>query len=162
MLKPTYMVSRMVSSLPSVPQVAQTDFDVGVCNAVTHKPYISFAPVCPEGCMLMVWTKETYTENGKDYFRHYYIYIPCGSILFLPGDTIHAGGFSFGCVTGKEFSNQCIHFYICSGNGCDVLSRIDAENGMNFNYHAPEYVPEPGPLSVIQARLNDRRIDYMI
>jgi len=31
MLKPTYMVSRMMSSLPCIPQVAHMDFDVSVC-----------------------------------------------------------------------------------------------------------------------------------
>jgi len=34
--------------------------------------------------------------NGNDYFHHFYIYIPCGSILFILGDTVHAGGISLG------------------------------------------------------------------
>jgi len=71
--------------------------------------------------MLLVWTKDKYVVNGKEYFHHFYIYIPCGRILFLPGDMVHADGFSLGRVTGKEYSKQHIHFYICNGNGDDDL-----------------------------------------
>jgi len=101
--------------------------------------------------------KEKYLVSGNEYYCHFYICIPCGSILFLPGDTVHAGGFSFGRVTGKEYSNQHIHFYICNGNGEDDASLRDAMNGKNYNYYLPEYVPEPGTLSIIQSCLNDCR-----
>jgi len=156
MLKPTYMVSRMMSSLPCIPQVAHTDFHVSVCRAAKSKPFIAFAPASNEGCMLLVWTKEKYTgKDEKEYFRHFYVYIPHGSMLFLPGDTVHAGGFTFGRTTGKEYTNHRIHFYICNGNGDDATMH-DAENGMNYNHYSAEYKPEPGPLSIIQGRLNDR------
>jgi len=75
------MVSRMMSSLPCIPQVAHTDFDVSVCRAAKSKPFIAFAPVSNEGCMLLVWTKEKYTgKDEKEYFCHFYVYIPHGSI----------------------------------------------------------------------------------
>ena len=102
MLKAMYMVSCIILHLPSVPQVAHTDFHDCVCKDAKNKPYIAFAPACPKGCMLLVWMKDKYVVSIKEYYHHFYIYIPCGSILFLPGDTVHAGGFSFGCVTGKE------------------------------------------------------------
>jgi len=67
-----------------------------------------------------------------------------------------AGGISFGQeVTGEEYSNPSMHFYICNGNGSDDASIGDAENGKNYNFYLPEYVPEPSPLSIIQACLND-------
>ena len=82
--------------------------------------------------MLLVWTKEKYTgKDEKEYFCHFYVYIPHGSILFLPGDTVHAGGFTFGRTTGKEYTNHRIHFYICNGNGVDDATMHDTENGMN-------------------------------
>jgi len=42
-LKPMYMVSRMVSSLLSVPQVAHMDFDKTVVDKAKHKTLIVFA-----------------------------------------------------------------------------------------------------------------------
>jgi len=122
MLKAMYMVSHIVLHLPSVPQVAHMDFHDCVCNDAKNKPYVAFAPACSEGCMLLVWMKDKHLVSGNEYFCHFYIYIPCGSILFLPIDTVHAGRFSFGQVTGKEYSNQHIHFYICNGNGDDDAS----------------------------------------
>jgi len=131
MLKAMYTVSHIISHLPSVPQVAHRDFHDYVCNDAKNKPYIAFAPACPKGCMLLVWMKDKNVVNGKEYSCYFYIYIPCGSILFLPGNMVHAGGFSFGNVTGKEYSNQRIHFYICNGNGDDDAPLQDAKNGKN-------------------------------
>jgi len=96
MLKATFMVSHIISHLPRVPQVSHTNCDDHVCNNAKNKPYVAFALACPKGCMLLVWTKEKYVVNGNEYFCHFYIYIPCGSIWFLPGDMVHAGGFSLG------------------------------------------------------------------
>ena len=90
----------------------------------------------------------------RSIFRHFYVYIPHGSILFLPGDTVYAGRFTFGHTTGKEYMNHHIHFYICNGNGDDATMQ-DAENGMNYNHYSAEYVPEPHTLSIVQGRLND-------
>jgi len=104
-----HMVARMVSSLPSVPQVAQTDFDKTVVDEAKHKPFIAFALALSEGCMLLVLMKDSYMANNQQKFCDYYIYIPYGSIVFLPGNTVHAGGFSFGQSTGKVYMNQHVH-----------------------------------------------------
>jgi len=45
---------------------------------------------------------------------------------------VNAGGFSFGQVTGKEYSNQHIHFYICNGNGSDNALIRDAKNEKKY------------------------------
>jgi len=155
MLKPTYMVSRMVLTLPSVPQVAHTDFDDSVVNGAKHKLFVVFALASSEGCMLLVWTKDLYVANNQEYFCHFYVYIPYGSIVFLPGNMVHAGGFTFGQSSGKEYMNQGIHFYICNGSGSDDKTLQDAVNGKNYNCYAPEYVPEPGLLAIMQQQLND-------
>jgi len=72
------------STLPSVPQVVHTDFDDSVIDGAKHKPFIVFALASSEGCMLLVWTKDLYVANNQEYFHHFYIYIPYGSIVFLP------------------------------------------------------------------------------
>jgi len=59
------------------------------------------------------------------------------------------------CNKGKEYSNQQIHFYIGNGSGSNDQTIQDAVHGMNYNLNSPEYVPEPGPLAVMQAHLND-------
>jgi len=151
MLKPTYMVSRMVLSLPSVPQVVHMDFHDSVVDEAKHKPFIAFALASTEGCMLLVWTKDWYVANNKEYFCHFYVYIPYGSIVFLPSNMVHVGGFSFGQSSGKEYMKQHIHFYICNGSGSDNKPLQDVVNKKNYNYHAAlEYVPEPGLLAIMQ------------
>jgi len=40
--------------------------------------------------------------------------------------------------------------YICIGSGSDDKTLQDAVNGKNYNHHAPEYVPEPGLLAIMQ------------
>jgi len=51
--------------------------------------------------------------------------------------------------------NQCIHFYICNGNGSDNKIIQDAINGMHYNHKVPEYVVELGPLAIMQAPFFD-------
>jgi len=58
MLKLMYMVSRMVLTLPSVPQVVHANFHDSVFDEAKHKPFIAFALALTEGCMLLVWTTD--------------------------------------------------------------------------------------------------------
>jgi len=48
-----------------------------------------------------------------------------------------------------------MHFYICNENGSINASMSDAGNKIKYKNDLPEYVPEPGSLSIIQAYLND-------
>jgi len=73
------------------------------------KSCIGFTPINPDGMMLQVWTEgkckkyqstveviedENHTNNEKDPKPgQYVLYIPCGVLVVLPGDTVHAGGF---------------------------------------------------------------------
>jgi len=105
--------------------------------------------------MYVVGLVKRQMTNNQEYFCHFYIYIPYGSIVFLPSNMVHAGGFTFGQSSGKEYTNQHIHFYICNGSGSDDKTLQDAVNGKNYNYHAPEYVLEPGLLAIMQEQLID-------
>ena len=61
-IKSTYMVSKLVTALPSVPQVAHTDFDASVCQCAYLKSGIAVTPTSKEGLMLLVWTNDTHTK----------------------------------------------------------------------------------------------------
>ena len=151
-MKPTYMVSKQNFCMSSDPQVAHTDFDPFVCQQSKNIPYVAFAPCCKEGSMLMVWTKDCYeTKENRRYYCHFYLYIPYGVMLYLPGDVIHAGGFCFGRKPTNQLSNERVHFYICDGNDSNALA--DALDNKNHNKHEPEYVPDPEILSRIKERL---------
>jgi len=52
------MVSKIVSGHPVALQVAHTDFYPMVCQRAKSKPFITIAPSCLEGSMLLVWTKD--------------------------------------------------------------------------------------------------------
>jgi len=66
--------------------------------------------------------------HGKSgLFQSFLGYIPYGSIFSLPDDTIHASGFMLGCITGKEYTNRHIYFYICNCSGLDDEMMQDAE-----------------------------------
>jgi len=82
------------------------NFDKIVVDKAKHKPFIVVALALSEGCMLLVWTKDLYMVNNQEYFYHFYIYILYGSIVFLPGNKVHGGRFTFGQSTGKEYTNQ--------------------------------------------------------
>ena len=157
-IHPTYLVSKLVNDSPSVPQVAHTNFNPKVCKAARTKLFIALAPAAKEGCMLLVWTSDTYKFSSHIYNSHYYLHIPFGNIIYLPGDCVHAGGFCFGRTEEKAFTNERVHFYICDGSGIhqsnkDTIS--DALNGYNYNCYGPEFKPEPATLATIQGQLND-------
>jgi len=99
--------------------------------------YSSFGitPIHPDGCMFLVWTEgvrkkfRTAEEIQFDAKRskknidpkpgQYYLYIPKGIMVILPGDTIHAGFFYFGSkleypsAKNIQFQNHRHHFFFC-------------------------------------------------
>jgi len=58
-------------------------------------------------------------------------YISYGSVVSLSGNMVHAGGFTFGCNKGNEYTNQCKQFCVCNGSRPDSKTIQDAMNGMN-------------------------------
>jgi len=81
---------------------------------------IAFTPMHEDGSMLIIWTKEytKWQKKPKGHAGKYYLFIPFGTLLILPGDLVHSGGFCFGDVfesadTPKSilgFKNHCLHF----------------------------------------------------
>jgi hypothetical protein len=63
------------------------------------KPLSAFTPVTGDGMVLRVWTKD-----GK---QCPLLFVPLGVVLYLWGDTYHAGGFCFG-----PNSNERVHCYV--------------------------------------------------
>jgi len=61
--------------------------------------------------------------------------------------------FCFGQHSGNAYSNQCIHFYICNGNGnpLDAITLCDAISNRNHICDGAEYNPEPEALALIQS-----------
>jgi len=63
----------------------------------------------------------------------YYLYIPKGMMVILPGDTIHAGGFCFGSkleypnAKNIQFQNHRFHFFFC----CTEEAVTDANGKKN-------------------------------
>jgi len=95
------------------PQKAHTDYNPNVMKWERKNfncySCIGITPLHPDGCMIFVWTEgmrkksRTVEEIRFDEKRskknidpkpgQYFLYIPKGTMLILPGDTIHAGGF---------------------------------------------------------------------
>jgi len=120
------------------------------------KSLIGFTPINPDVMMILVWTDErpkkhrTKEEIKQDHDRRakdfpvtpgkYFLYIPHGIFVALPGDTIHAGGFCFGrkwpCPTKSNrkqnnvhyFQNQHLHFTFC----CASLAVEEASGETNI------------------------------
>jgi len=95
---------RLISSCPSVPQVVHTNFDPLLCDRAKTNLLLQWL-ACPEGTMLLAWTKESYSIDDHVYYSHFYIYIPYWGIVILLGDMVHAGGFCFGHSPVKECIN---------------------------------------------------------
>jgi len=125
-----------------IPQVGHTDYseksvklteqEVGV------KPLVGFTPMHEDGCMLLIFPdkfkKGKPVPNAKP--EQYYLYIPYGLALILPGHVVHAGGFCFGQSTKatvasptdiSQFTNHRLHFFLCP----DQRSVDEANNDEN-------------------------------
>ncbi len=127
-----------------IPQRAHTDYTEDsikqTVEKVGVKPLVAFTPMHEDGMMLMVFTK-AYKKRQKvlkDHHAQYYLYIPYGMLLILPGNVIHAGGFCFGSPkihanTPKshfKLTNHRLHFFLCP----DESSKIAGETEHNEIY----------------------------
>jgi len=149
----SFLCSCLSSTRDNIPQLAHMDLKSDITEAefssIQTKSMIGFTPINEDGMMILVWTEGTpkkYRDQGQieeDNKREeeeiyvtpgqYFLYIPRGVFVALPGDTIHAGGFCFGkkdlCPSSKNatknsrkkqpkveehyFQNQRLHFTIC-------------------------------------------------
>jgi len=138
------LYSRMTEENPNgMPQNFHVDFDEGVLEA-TYKakqimPLIAFTPMSPDGCMLAVITRK-YAKyqpdrEKKQWGGQYFIYIPFGVMLFLPGNAVHAGSFCFGKSLQElevdvpdymaDFRNARLHFFVCPNKMCEKDADAD-------------------------------------
>ncbi len=126
--KMSCLFSRLTAENPKgIPQTAHTDYtseQIGeTFDALKVNPLIAFTPMHEDGTMLLIWTDkykrwQILAENQP---AKYYLYIPFGTLLILPGHVVHSGGFCFGNVFGNEnipkrlwnFKNHRLHFFLC-------------------------------------------------
>jgi len=101
-------------------QVAHTGFDSEIFNDARIKPYLAFAPACPKGCRSCWYGCKKSIQWMEMITLVISTYIPyCVSSLRYG----HAGDLDFAQVTEEDYSNQCIHFYTCNGNGSDAYGQ---------------------------------------
>jgi len=85
-------------------------------------PMIAFSPMNEDGCMLAIWTDEYNSwQNRKNFPGQYFLYVPFGVLVVLPGNCQHAGGFCFGGNNNSKvmptshalYTNPRLHFFFC-------------------------------------------------
>jgi len=92
-------------------------------NDLKLKPLIAFTPMNKDGFMLLIWVPNFAKWQGKPKGSpgKYYLYIPYGTLVFLPGDVVHAEGSCFGggikvqkdtTKCSQKFTNHCLHFFL--------------------------------------------------
>lgn len=110
--KATIITTLLTERKDNLPQKAHTDFGDKIVQATVEetgvKPCIGFTPMHHDGSMLLVYVN-TAEEGGIP--DQYYLYIPFGVLIMLPGDTVHAGGFGFGDFLGNEIQNPFFTFH---------------------------------------------------
>jgi len=112
----SYLVSDLGDVRDNYPQKAHVDLLPDITETewkeMKIKSLIGFTPINEDGMMLAVWidnmpkkyrSKEEIKEDEERLKRdmyvapsQYFMYIPRGVFIALPGDTIHTGGFCFG------------------------------------------------------------------
>jgi hypothetical protein len=118
----------------TVPQRAHRDF-----NRKTYRDkfpgqvYIGFMPITSDGMFLQVW-------NGPGPAK--LVFIPYGTFLLLPGDTIHAGWM---CTSLSQF-NYRLHFYILVSKTPHEFTRKENLFFENMNTYLDEESVQPHEL----------------
>jgi len=86
------------------------------------KPMIAFCPMNEDGCMLAIWTDGYNSWQKRDNLPgQYFLYVPFGVLIVLPGNCRHAGGFCFGGNNNSKlmpeshvlYMNPRLHFFFC-------------------------------------------------
>jgi len=122
------------------------------------KPLVAFTPMHEDGCMLLVFTPKykKWQKIPEDQEAQYYLYIPYGLGLILPGDVVHAGGFCFGRPmtyarkpkSKSKFTNHHLHFFLCP----DDASYKEGDGEKNEIYY------DDDPDKVAEAALKGNRL----
>ncbi len=122
------LFSRLSAENPKgIPQTAHTDYTskqiAKTFETLKVNPLIAFTPMHEDGCMLLIWTHgyKKWQKLAENQPAKYYLYIPFGTLLILPGHVVHSGGFCVGHVFENEnipkrlwnFKNHRLHFFLC-------------------------------------------------
>jgi len=83
-------------------QTPHIDFSQQYLHKYGKNVLIGLIPLTVSGSYLQVWPK-THSEKGG-----YVLYIPFGTLLLIPGDTVHGGGFQ----SSAETKDLRLHMYV--------------------------------------------------
>jgi len=198
----SFLFSQVSATRDNFPQKAHQDLDSEVIknefDALGIKSMIGFTPISEDGMMIVVWTdgkpkkyrnKNQILEDHKRLNKNlyvtpgqYFIYIPRGVFIALPGDTIHAGGFCFGkkeplpsppnktkksVTTDNEhlFQNHCLHFsLLCSDLAYKVATgqetNITLVGDNNGNLYK-DFLADEGVMDTLFKCLLDRHPNFV-
>jgi len=94
--------SSYLKSPGCAPQFPHFDFNARELEKNAGKVFIAVTPLTEAGSYLQVWDQDAVGSPGE------VLYIPYGTLLILPGNTLHGGGFQ-SCF---ELQDLRLHFYI--------------------------------------------------
>jgi len=94
--------SSYLKSPGCAPQFPHFDFHARELEKHSGKVFIAVTPLTAAGSYLQVWDQHAVGSPGE------VLYIPHGTLLILPGNTLHGGGFQ-SCF---ELLDLRLHFYI--------------------------------------------------
>jgi len=98
--------------------------------------------------------KKGLCKEDEEKFKHYFLYIPRGILLFIQGDgdVAHAGGFCFGQTCQKQETNHHLHFYCCP----NMVSRNDVDMGNKHNLIDDRFTYDEDIVSELQNIVLDK------
>jgi len=187
--KPSFIFSELTAKRDNIPQKAHMDYNPNVMKWERKNLHcyscIGITPLHPDGCMILVWTEgmrkkfRTAEEIEFDEKRsnkkidpkpgQYFLYIPKGTMLILPGDTIHAGGFCFGSrleypsAKNIQFQNHRLHFFFCCSE--EAVSNANGKKNTIIADNKPichdDFKPDATVMEELFENLLDRHSNFV-
>jgi len=122
---PTFMQTRPEYKPPQNPHRDYSPTVLQKKQSPGKYPWIALIPLSMEGSYLFVWDAPGKPES--------LIHIPYGYMLFLRGDTVHAGGLPDELKAGPSYKR--IHFYIPTALGDVDWDMTYADKDEEYYYH---------------------------
>jgi len=203
----SFIYSKLSETRDNVPQEAHQDHDSDVTSfevkSMGIESMIGFTPISEDGMMIVVWTHgkpkkyrsqdkidldlKRQSENEEVAPGQYYLYIPRGVFVALPGSTIHAGVFCFGKKeplpvhpskkTGRSktdpnetlktspdemLQNHRLHFsFLCSKKAHDFATGETKISVIKEKKYFDDYIPDPNIMKILFECLLDRHTDFV-
>lgn len=116
-------------------QPAHVDYDYTLLERYSQRLFLAFFPLTEEGAFLQLWQdhsgmsdcsidEEKKQQQERLQQEGTVVYIPYGSMLILPSDTVHGGGFKRGAGGNRRF-----HLYIEVEDAEDETSKKEDQEG---------------------------------